>query len=90
MGSLRFARRCWVWKSIRPEENRYRFYSLSVQRDLWGKWGVVRCWGRIGGGSKERYLWPEREEEVQDIFRAVHQSRLRHGYTLVRGSIPPS
>jgi predicted DNA-binding WGR domain protein len=73
------------WKSIRPEENRYRYYSLTVDRDLWGELCLVRRWGRIWSGSREVYAWPETEAEVDRIVRETHLSRSRHGYRLIRG-----
>lgn len=34
---------------VDAETNMRRFYRLSVARGLFGEWGVVRQWGRIGG-----------------------------------------
>ena len=76
------------WKSIRPRENRYRYYSLSIGPDLWGRPCVIRRWGRIWGGAREKYTWTETEAELDRIVGETHLNRLRHGYRLVRGSEP--
>ncbi|PTD94918.1 hypothetical protein C9439_00035, partial [archaeon SCG-AAA382B04] len=36
------------WRSVKPEENRFRFYSISLGKDLWGDEVLVKRWGRIG------------------------------------------
>jgi predicted DNA-binding WGR domain protein len=72
------------WKSIRPEENRYRFYSLSVQQDLWGRPCVILRWGRIWGGSREKLVWIKTTEELKRLVAETHVNRSRHGYTLVQ------
>ena len=37
---------------IDPEKNKWRFYHLDVQPDLFGGWSLVREWGRIGRAGK--------------------------------------
>ena len=37
---------------IDPEANKWRFYSLDIQPDLFGGWSLVREWGRIGRHGK--------------------------------------
>jgi predicted DNA-binding WGR domain protein len=31
-----------------------RFYALQVERDLFGRHGLVRHWGRVGTAGKTR------------------------------------
>ncbi len=77
-----------LWESVKPEENRYRFYSLSIGPDLWGEPCLVSRWGRLWGSpSREAFNWPEAEGEVQVIVQATHRNRLRHGYRLVKGNL---
>jgi predicted DNA-binding WGR domain protein len=40
-GTIAFAR-------IEPENYGYRGYHLELAQDLFGKWTLVRSWGRIG------------------------------------------
>ena len=37
-----------------PETNLYRYYRLEVLKDLFGDWGLVREWGRIGSSGRVR------------------------------------
>ena len=61
-----------LWESIKPEENRYRFYSLSVGPDLWGDPCLVSRWGRLWeSSSREAFNWPEAEAEVQIIMSSM-------------------
>lgn len=39
-------------RRIDPARNMARFYAMTVQRDLFGMWCVVREWGRIGRGGR--------------------------------------
>jgi len=35
------------WRSVEPEENRFRFYSLSLGEDLWGEEVLVNAGGGL-------------------------------------------
>lgn len=73
------------WTSIRPGENRYRFYALSIEPDLWGSTCVIRRWGRLTGGSKAKFTWVDSDEELHAWVRRIHRHRLLHGYRLTHG-----
>jgi len=73
------------WRSVRPEENRFRFYSLSLGEDLWGEEVLVKRWGRIGGRKRENYIWPESHRELMDKIDEIKEQRSKHGYRLERG-----
>lgn len=63
-----------------PARNRARFYALSVERDLFGDWCLIRRWGRIGQGGRmraERFADRRGAEAAQ--ARAT-RARLRRGY----------
>ena len=67
------------WQSIDPKKNRYRFYSLGLSVDLWGKPFLIQHWGRIGTKGQRKFVWAtpkELEKYVQDILR----QRELHGY----------
>ncbi len=38
-----------------PEQRIARFYSLMIERDLFGRVVLVRNWGRIGTNGQERH-----------------------------------
>lgn len=75
------------WHSIRPEENRYRYYSLIIGPDLWGQQCIIRRWGRIWGGNREKFIWVDEEPQITDIIRETNTNRLRHGYRLRKGDL---
>jgi predicted DNA-binding WGR domain protein len=31
-----------------PKKNLYRFYRLSLEKNLFGEWSLMREWGRLG------------------------------------------
>ena len=42
-----------------PQRNRFRFYGLSLEPNLFGGWSLVREWGRIGrAGRMHADLYP--------------------------------
>ena len=73
------------WRSVKPEENRFRFYSLSLGEDLWGKEVLVKRWGRIGGRKRENYIWPDSHRELMDKIDKIKEERKEHNYRLERG-----
>lgn len=76
------------WKSVRPKDNRYRYYTLSIEQDLWGQPAVVSRWGRLWSGrSMERISYCQTVAELSALVTATHLNRLRHGYDLTRGEL---
>jgi predicted DNA-binding WGR domain protein len=53
-----------VLHRIDPEQGIRRFYSLMIERDLFGTVRLVRHWGRIGTN------WQERVEIYDDDITA--------------------
>ncbi|MCF7875626.1 WGR domain-containing protein [Candidatus Bipolaricaulota bacterium] len=68
------------WRSVDPEENRFRFYSLSLGEDLWGDEVLVKRWGRIGGRKRENYYWPDSYQDLLEEIKETAKRRERHGY----------
>ncbi|PWL16329.1 hypothetical protein DKP76_18155, partial [Falsochrobactrum shanghaiense] len=50
---------------IEPHNNMRRFYTLSVQPNLFGEWCVMRYWGRIGT------LGQSQQQTVSEVVRFV-------------------
>lgn len=73
------------WQSVRPDENRFRFYSISLGEDLWGNEVLVKRWGRIGGRKRENYIWPDSYRELVGLIDKIKEQRNKHGYKLKRG-----
>ena len=68
---------------IDHEQNMHRYYRLDVQPDLFGEWGVVREWGRIGQAGRYRvdpYPTAAQAEERMQFQQAAKQGR---GYTRI-------
>jgi predicted DNA-binding WGR domain protein len=80
-----------ILRRIRPEHNERRFYALAVTADLFGNIVLLRNWGRIGTGGKQRGdLHPDYTSAATTLERLAGRKR-RRGYLdwdLCRGSAP--
>ena len=68
---------------IDPDRNMARFYSMSVQANLFGEWALLREWGRIGSAGR---LVSGRFGSGQEAARAMTQhlkAKLSKGYEAV-------
>lgn len=65
------------------ENNKRRFYALSVQRTLFDEWVLTREWGRIGRGGRLRHdLYPTVGNAL-DALRELARRKLQRGYETV-------
>lgn len=57
-----------------------RFYSLMIEKDLFGRIVLVRNWGRIGTNGQE--LVQEFEDEIQagQALEEIARAKRRRGY----------
>lgn len=76
------------WRCIDAAENKARWYSLTTAVDLWGNTIVIRRWGRIGGGQRERISWPADQVELRQILAETARCRRRRGYVSARHGNP--
>jgi predicted DNA-binding WGR domain protein len=65
---------------IDPEQGIRRFYSLMIERDLFGTIRLVRNWGRIGTGGQEMVEVYATDIEAGQALEAVARSKRRRGY----------
>ena len=68
---------------IDPDRNMARFYSMSVQANLFGEWALLREWRRIGSAGR---LVSGRFTSEQEAARAMAQhlkTKLSKGYEAV-------
>lgn len=65
---------------IEPQANHFRFYRMEIVPGLFGDWGLVREWGRIGGGGRVRTDWFESEAEAKDARFELHMAKAKRGY----------
>jgi predicted DNA-binding WGR domain protein len=63
-----------------PERNMARFYSLSVERDLFGVVLSRRCWGRIGTAGRTLSEPHPTTEATWTQLRQLEQAKRRRGY----------
>ncbi len=68
-------------RRIDPERGMARFYSLVIERDLFGTVRLVRHWGRIGAmqGRELAQDFPTEEDAVEALERLAAAKRQR-GY----------
>ena len=65
---------------IDPEQGIWRFYSLMIERDLFGTVRLVRNWGRIGTTGQELVEIHADEIEAGQALEALAQVKRRRGY----------
>jgi predicted DNA-binding WGR domain protein len=69
-----------ILRRIDPEQGVTRFYSLMIERDLFGTVRLVRNWGRIGTQGQELVEIHASEEEAGLALEAVARAKRRRGY----------
>jgi predicted DNA-binding WGR domain protein len=63
---------------VDPKRNMNRYYRLDVQPDLFGEWGLIREWGRIGQPGQmtlELYPTAAQAEAAMQLQQAAKQDR---------------
>jgi predicted DNA-binding WGR domain protein len=69
-----------VLHRIDPEQGIRRFYSLMIERDLFGTVRLVRNWGRIGTKGQEKVEDYADELEAGQALEAIAAAKRRRGY----------
>ena len=69
-----------VLHRIDPEQGIRRFYSLMIERDLFGTVRLVRHWGRIGTKGQEKAEEFACEIEAGTALEILAQEKRRQGY----------
>jgi predicted DNA-binding WGR domain protein len=69
-----------VLHRIDPEQGIRRFYSLMIERDLFGTVRLVRNWGRIGTNGQEKVEEFASEIEAGKALEVVARAKRRRGY----------
>src|SRR4051812_37996816 len=69
-------------RRVDPARNMARFYSLEVERDLFGRAVVVRRWGRIGTAGRTRVDEHPDEGRAVAALVKLEASKRRRGYRL--------
>jgi predicted DNA-binding WGR domain protein len=68
-----------VQHRINPERSTRRFYSLMIERDLFGTVRLVRNWGRISTNGQEKVEEYADELETGQALEAVARAKRMRG-----------
>jgi len=63
-------------------KNLHRCYGLGLARSLFGHWGVVRQWGRVGRPGSTMTEWFASAAEAEGALRRKLAEKQRRGYEL--------
>ncbi len=69
-----------VLHKIDAEQGIRRFYSLMIERDLFGTVRLVCHWGRIGTPGQEMVTEFPTAEEAGEALGTLAQAKRRQGY----------
>jgi predicted DNA-binding WGR domain protein len=64
----------------KPSSNVHRFYAVHIAPTLFGQWGVVTEWGRIGSPGTVREQLFETEPAAQAALTKRLRIKTRRGY----------
>lgn len=66
----------------RTEEskNLFRYYQIWIVPGLFGHWGLVREWGRIGSLGQSRTYWFKSEGDAKDARFSLPMKKAMRGY----------
>lgn len=69
-----------------PACNMHRFYSLELATSLFGEWGVVRHWGRVGTSGRSRTYWFTAPQEAEAAFQSLLRAKRARRYVPLKSS----
>lgn len=69
-----------VLHRIDPKQGIRHFYSLMIERDLFGTVRLVHNWGRIGTNGQEKAEEFTSEYEAGEALQTLAQAKRRQGY----------
>jgi predicted DNA-binding WGR domain protein len=67
-------------RCVNSSQNKYRFYAMSVQPNLFGEWALIREWGRIGTTGRRRTDHFANAGEALDSLKALKDKKVKRGY----------
>ncbi len=61
-----------------------RYYAARTQKDLFGDWAVIVCWGKKNTNlGRLKSVFCETENKAFDYLKKLDSTRIRHGYALI-------
>lgn len=76
-------------KRIEPGLNVWRYYRMTIQRDLFGRTSLVREWGRIGCQGQVLIDTHEDVDMAASAMKRLASQKLKRGYAAVT-DVPPT
>jgi predicted DNA-binding WGR domain protein len=73
-------RRAVILRRVKPELRMARFYSVMIERDLFGAIVLVRNFGKIGKRGREIVQEFASEDEATAALEALARAKRRRGY----------
>ena len=73
-------RQAVLLRRVDPESGAARFYSLVIERDLFGQVVLVRNWGRIGTRGRELVEEHATEDDALRAMQKLVEIKRRRGY----------
>ena len=73
----------YQWTSVDPDQNRYRYYAVTVEEDIWGDPCLILSWGRFNSHPRKKFIWPKDEGELERLIDKAFELREKHRYRLV-------
>jgi predicted DNA-binding WGR domain protein len=64
----------------KPSSNLHRFYVMHLAPTLFGEWGLIAEWGRIGSPGTVREQLFQTEENAQAALTKRLRIKTRRGY----------
>jgi predicted DNA-binding WGR domain protein len=64
-----------------PEQGRARFFSLVIERDMFGAIRLVRNWGLVGSKGQEKVEIFPGETEAAQSSKVWAEAQRKRGYT---------
>ena len=62
------------------DEKSHKFYTLLIQQDLFGKWSLLRQWGKIGTKGQVQIDTFDSYEEACAVQEKLVKEKRRKGY----------
>ncbi|WFU07500.1 WGR domain-containing protein (plasmid) [Rhizobium sp. CB3171] len=66
-----------------PSQNMARFWTVAVQRNLFGHYVALRQWGRIGAHGQVCEEWFDEERQAVQAAAGFLKAKLKRGYNPV-------
>jgi predicted DNA-binding WGR domain protein len=81
----------WTWlERVNYEHQINRWYVVAVQNSLFSELALIRFWGSRGTDFQQIKIEPfENANKARDAADRLIRSKVRKGYRVVSGYVPP-